>query len=387
MYIMRETMTKTSKTNHFQKFIQCQGGFSLIELAIVMIIIGLLTTPLLGIYKNHQEQEKIDNTDITISAVTSALGEYYMQFGYYPCPADNTLPFGDTNAGVSDCTQLQGLGVNTCKAGNGFCRVTGNPGAVYIGGVPYKTLNILYSDVIDGYKNPLTYTVSAEYTDTTKAFDEARVGSITLTRESRDAAGNIQSTVTPNVFYLLTSHGEDGAGSFSVLGQQSVPCTSGHLDSENCDIDANYLDRLSLRSYGNNSQYYDDRVEAVAYAPKNLWNYSNNTPGAVYNTNAGAIGIGTKTPDTTVKLDVNGAVKADNFRGNMYCDASGNNCFQTNSIAGTGMNCSSGYMVGVANNQAQCADIKINVTPKTCGPNEYVSGIDSGGNVQCATLP
>lgn len=393
-------------------FLSSEKGFSLIELAIVMIIISLLTLPLLQRYKIYTEQEKIDNTTIALNNLNSALGEFYVEHGYYPCPADRSIPLGEPHAGEAQCgdnsyavpavpddpNKFAALGPNSCSSGKGICSVTGNPGKVYTGGIPYVTLDIPYTQMIDGDKNPISYSVTAAFADHTQANDTARIGSVSMKTDTiNPATGAVSTTPTDNIYYMLVSYGENGAGSFNLQGIQN-PCPTGTLETENCNLDATFLDRGTIRSYADNADYYDDRISPVAYAPTSIWALSMDTPGAIYNTNAGAIGIGTKTPDTAVKLDVAGDVRAQQFRGDHYCDQSGSNCFIPSSVAGDpvagtgGKDCPAGeYLTTVSQNNWTCRKMAVGVIPQTCGTNQYVSGIQPGtngqGKVVCKDLP
>lgn len=386
---MREYMQKRCSK---RTSIKNEAGFSLIELAIVMVIIGLLTVPLLQRYNIYREQERLDYTTIAMNALNNALGDYYIAHGYYPLPADRAIAFGQTDHGKQVAlSALTALSPGSCTSGNGACKVAGDPGFAYTGGIPYVDLGIPYSDMVDGYKNLISYSVSEDMADPARANDETRVGSITVNEVKVATGGASTTTAHENIYYALTSYGNNGAGSFNVNGLQ-VPCDSGLAEGENCDLDAELMHNRS-KSFGNNSDYYDDYVQYVASSPAAIWALSEATPGGIYNTNAGPIGIGTKTPDPgadkKIKLDVVGDVKADNLRGQKYCDRDGLNCMLAEAIGGTGIiTCAPGsYLTAVAQNTAICTSMALDVIPKTCGANQYVSAIDAGGNITCSNLP
>lgn len=371
--------------------IKSQSGFSLVELAIVMTIIGLLIYPLLQTYKKYNDQEKIDDTTIAMNNVSSAIGQYYIENGAYPCPADRHAAFGTLAFGVADCTTVKNLSPNTCSPGQGMCNAAGIAKPVYTGGIPFKTLGIPYTAMIDGYKNLLSYSVSSDYTDKYTTVPDKRVGSITYKTETKDpTTGTVSSTLPENApFYVLVSYGEDGAGSFNLQGQQ-LACNAFHKDGENCDLNATFLDRSLMRSYANNSEYYDDRLYPVAYKSSTIWTVSQSSPSTIYNTNVGAVGIGTGTPDTSssVKLDVAGDVKAQQFRSDKYCNQAGSDCFETKTVAGSGIKCGTGeYLIGVANNKEQCAGMAVSVKGKTCDAGKYISAISSAGDITCTPFP
>ena len=364
-----------------------RSGFSLIELAIVITLIGLVSAPLLHRYQVYQSQEKIDNTTISMGAVNNALGEFFIEYGRYPCPSDRAIPFGAPNHGEERCAQATGLGANSCTTNTGLCNVSAAGGAaVHIGGIPYVTLNIPYSESIDGYRNNLTYVVSAEFDNVARARAPNRLGAITVDRVDVPPSGVESTTTETGVFYLLRSAGINGNGSFGVNGGAPKACGNG-LDRENCDLDPIFLDR----DMSEGTQDYDDRIMAVNWAPASIWAYAD-TPGAIYNTNTGAVGIGTTTPgvngttvDPNIRLDVDGDVRAREFRSTQYCDSTGADCFETRTIAGSGIQCPNGqYLIGVRNNQPVCQAMRVNVPANVCPSGQFVVSISATGAIQCA---
>jgi Tfp pilus assembly protein PilE len=366
--IMRVDMTKTSSSNS-------QGGFSLIELAMIMIIMGVLTVPLLQRYQVYKEEELRDKTSIAFSSVNEAIGAFYMENGYYPCPADRSIPFNDPDHGesVENCTTEVPLG--SCSANNGICHGGGGGGSV-LGGVPYATLNIPYTDAIDGYDNYMNYVVSDTYANAGTAWDETRVGTLTL---EVNIMGS--SEIQNQLLYGLISQGANHKGAFNTYGREILACTAGTADFQNCNNDSTFI--RADRSERDDNNYFDDVVSFNVDAEEPLWKLNEATAN-IFNTNAGSIGIGTKTPDPTVKVDVTGDIRAQNFRANQYCDEEGGYCTQTDVIAGDRTRCPAGqYLVGIANNEEICAAMSVNVTPSTCPPGQFVTGI-SGNSIQCA---
>ncbi len=382
---MREDAMRACNRDHCE---HRASGFSLIELAIVITLIGLVSAPLLHRYQVYQTQEKIDNTTISMTAVNNALGEFFIENGRYPCPSDRAVAFGAANHGEERCATVVALGNNTCTTNNGLCKatVTGPGASVHIGGVPYKTLGIPYSETLDGYRNSLSYAVSSAYDDATRANAPNRPGAISVDRVEFPVTGVPATTTDTGIYYLLRSAGGNGNGAFGVNGGAPKPCGTGQ-DQENCDVDGLFMDM----DLSEGATDFDDRIMAVAWSPASIWAYAD-TPGAIYNTNTGAVGIGTTTPgrdgagvDPNIRLDVDGDVRAQQFRSTQYCDASGDNCFETRTIAGTGIQCPNGqYLIGVRNNQPVCQPMRVNVPANVCPSGQFVTSISATGVIQCA---
>jgi prepilin-type N-terminal cleavage/methylation domain-containing protein len=97
--------------------VSCRG-FTLLELSIVLIITGILTIPLIRLYTDYLQQEKIDLTKSNLDHISRivALSSPLR----YPCPADRSLIPSDPNYGLDVCT-LPGFSLNAIPV----CDVTG----------------------------------------------------------------------------------------------------------------------------------------------------------------------------------------------------------------------------------------------------------------------
>jgi prepilin-type N-terminal cleavage/methylation domain-containing protein len=61
-----------------------QSGFTIVELLIVIVIIGILATIGFVSFANAQNRAKKSKAEATISQVKSKLGEYFAENNYYP---------------------------------------------------------------------------------------------------------------------------------------------------------------------------------------------------------------------------------------------------------------------------------------------------------------
>ena len=82
-----------------------QKGFTIVELLIVIIIIGILATLVLVTYSGVQAKARDSKRQTDIDAVDSHLETFFAQYGFYPTLAD----LQQTGAGNFTATFLQGL--------------------------------------------------------------------------------------------------------------------------------------------------------------------------------------------------------------------------------------------------------------------------------------
>ena len=130
-----------------------QKAFTLVEVAIVLIIVGLAVGGILSSLSAQVEQQKLNETRSTINNVKEALLGYAMANGRFPCPAlqQTTPPTAPITAVESQSNQSTGACTNYL---NGYV-----PG-VTLGLTPTDT----YGYVLDGWNNPVRY-ASADVRD------------------------------------------------------------------------------------------------------------------------------------------------------------------------------------------------------------------------------
>lgn len=365
------------------------GGFSLIELSIVLIVMGLLLIPFVKAYDVYQTQKRLDDTKVNLSLVNTALANFYGVNGRYPCPADRSLGFDDAGHGVEQCATapatpigLQVLAPDSCGGARsrGFCRTQNGPNNVYIGAIPYVTLDIPGSSTpgsqtIDGWKNNFTYAVTASMT-VESTFDP-NLGAVRINNEHGTNMGSVHG--------IVISHGKDGMGGFNVDGFETL-CVAGTVQDENCDNDDLFVSSINLYE-ADGATYYDDIVMSNDWTQSGIWAYVTGVD--IANTNPGNIGIGTRTPG--VKLDVIGDVRSSSkLRTGEFCNDDGTICFRAANIGGTGMHCPGGddeIAYGIQNNTLVCrSPFELPTINNNCPHGSYVTAVSPAG-VTCAVLP
>ena len=349
------------------------GGFSLIELSIVLTVIGLLFVPLVRIYDAYKTSKIITDTKFALGQASQSLTNFYEKEGRYPCPSDRSIGFGQPGHGRELCTELWAMGNGACASGGGYCRAGTTPAnAVFIGGFPYVTMEIPMTEAIDGWNNMFTYAVTASMADPspTAVFDPDN-GAVTV----RDEFGNPLPLNTPRpVHGVVFSAGSDGVGAYSVNGVPRA-CRLGNVQTENCNNDAVFVASYLYEQPG--PSYIDDFLFLTDWSRNSIWAYSPNEdaePGSVYSTNPGNIGIGTETPDA--KLDVVGNLRSDQVHSDNFCNHAGEDCMQPSIVGGAGDTCDTAgeLMVGIDHNNVRCAPVPAQIVSDTCPNSTYPTG-------------
>src|SRR5688572_21012392 len=129
-----------------------EGGFTLIELSIVILIVGLMTGSFFVFYKPIQERRLRDITIERQNRIALALTNFAQNYGRLPCPGHPDAPIrGNPRINATPSAYND---PNTQPAG-----VCNGAVAERTGIVPYRILGLSEKDVTDGWNNPISYTV------------------------------------------------------------------------------------------------------------------------------------------------------------------------------------------------------------------------------------
>ena len=390
--------------------IHSNKGFSLIEIAIVLLIVGLVLTPAINMYHQYRVDKDWEETNDNIELAALELGGFRAITGRFPCPASATAVPGDLEYGheLADCLTTAPA-VNTCN--DGICRYNNATSGldVIVGTLPFKTLNLQESESFDSSMGRLSYAVTANLTDNV-TFD-VNGGGISVV----DKLDPSLSLISPeaSAHFIVISHGHNKAGAYSREGVLINACGNAPLiEQENCDDDAEFVSG----DYDLNN--FDDRVSFYTPVQPAEWQISQVQPTAITlkNTNSMAIGanIGQdlSTADTTTVLQIggdSGAVRSGTRvlteRICEYGASTSADCFEprllagsmtsdgtrlhTNAVPGSGISCYSPadsqdeYLMGIENNGPICVDEVF----ATCPAGQYIVEIDSDGDILCAGEP
>jgi type II secretion system protein G len=71
-----------------KKFVNNQHGFTLVELMIVIVIVGILAAVAIPIYQGNIKKAKMSECDAALGTLRTALRVYYAENGNYPEATD-----------------------------------------------------------------------------------------------------------------------------------------------------------------------------------------------------------------------------------------------------------------------------------------------------------
>lgn len=213
-----------------------RNGFTLIELSIVIVMIGIIAGAIIAGYQELLHSVEPVEQGKRIEGLKVALEDYQRTHGVLPCPAVGSLTPGDANYGVAsaDC-------VTTCPAG-----LTCTTEAAF-GVVPFKTLEIPQFIAQDESDRYIGYAVDRKFTNS-KCGTAGRI-------RINDMSGN---AITTGATFALVSYGANEAGSFSINGGSAKACNMTVSDAENCNNDNIFKLQHYVDTAG--ASYYDDIV-------------------------------------------------------------------------------------------------------------------------------
>ena len=196
-----------------------QAGFSLIELAVVLVIIGILVSGFIGTLGSRIDTTRQIETKETLETIKVSLYGFAMAklnpVGIVRLPCSDV-----TNDGVEDFNPLDPT----------QCAVL-----TRYGNLPWRTLGIERGDA---WSSTYSYWVANEYSNTagfTLATDANGTGQI----RTAAPAGNV---ISSNVAAVIFSHGKNQLGSIGLdnVARTAVPAAGAQYadERENTDTDA-----------------------------------------------------------------------------------------------------------------------------------------------------
>jgi len=221
--------------NIYQQY-KVNKGFTLIELAVVLVIIAILLGSFIGTLSSRIENTRKSDTVEELKEIKQAMMAYAFVYGYLPCPDCSTATGSCAAAiagdGISDYDTSLGAGLNRCFNNEG------------LGNVPWVTLGLGQSD---SWGTRYRFAVQNEYANAEIAFtlDGATGPPGSAIIHEPDFAADITGATTQdlakNIVAVLLSHGKNGYDGISEnnVARPAIPVAN--IDElENTDDDQFY---------------------------------------------------------------------------------------------------------------------------------------------------
>jgi prepilin-type N-terminal cleavage/methylation domain-containing protein len=411
---MRTTQNK--KTSREQ-------GFTLIEMAIVVTVIGLIIASAAPIYKQYRDDRAAKQTTDSVRSVSEAIGSYRATRGRYPCPAPLTARPGDPTYGHEEAScrtapqsAFINIPVGTCVGGicaqqslaarafdldnNGVVDPATETLRVRIGAVPFRELGLQEESSLDGYRNRIYYVVTEQQAQQS-TFEMDR-GGIEIVKDDGTTALNPAGSG----HFLVYSAGVDSAGAFTYEGTQTACPAAGTAQGENCDFGNTAATIATFsnvqRSDAAGNQKFDDVMSWFTMAGVPQWqvvddNSSNSNPN-IRQIEQGNVGTNTN-PGTNLDNAniVDGQIRStDKAFVNEICDEHGSNCFPPTLVSETdpnnyiegekGIKCPDGqFMNQLVSKVAVCIDSQD--ISFGCTEDHILKGFDANRDPICAPAP
>ncbi|QBE66677.1 type II secretion system protein [Pseudoduganella lutea] len=219
-------------------------GFTLVEISIVLVVVGLLIGGLITPLSTQLDQRRVTDTQRAMEDAREALVGFAVRNGHLPCPA------------ISAANGLEDRDGDRCRNER------------RAGFLPWATLGM---PKLDSWGRVYLYSVSPDFADSVARFRLATPRDITVA--TRDAAGNVVAATAPNdIPAVIVSTGKNGYGGFSDLGVRALDAGAGNVD-EKVNMNAAgtaYIARGASDNAAAPGGAYDDLV--VWLSPNILFN-------------------------------------------------------------------------------------------------------------------
>lgn len=220
-----------------------QHGFTLVEIAIVLVIVGLMIGGLITPLSIQLEQRKVGETQKALEDAREALVGFALRNGYLPCPA------------ISASNGLEARAGNRCY------------GERRSGYLPWATLGL---GKLDSWNHLFRYSVTPAFSDSAALFNLSTPRDISIA--TRDAAGTLQpATAVNDIPAVILSHGKNGYGATGDQGSPVANAAGANPDEQlNAASDTSFITRYASDNSAAPGGEYDDIV--VWLSPNILFN-------------------------------------------------------------------------------------------------------------------
>ena len=213
------------------KFYLNHAGFTLVEMAVVLVIFGLLIAGLLSPLSTQIEFRRTEETKLVLDEAREALIGYALANKFLPCPDTNLVPIGVEGARdvVNQCVVLEGI-------------------------LPWQLLGVRGQDAWGRY---IKYRVSTDFTNNSDFFGISDTGDIRINSDT--------GTLTTTAIAIVVSHGANGFGGVNTTQaspDNQMPVAVGADESENTNLDRIFVSHTPTPLGSANE--FDDSVEWIS---------------------------------------------------------------------------------------------------------------------------
>jgi len=179
-----------------------QSGFTLVEIAIVLLIVGLMIGGLIAPLSSQLEQRRVTDTRRVMDEAREALFGFALRNGYLPCPA------------ISAANGLEDRTDNACNKRYGY--------------LPWATLGV---GRLDGWGRLMGYTVTPQFAHSASLFTLRTARDITIA--TRDRRGQlVAATGVNDIPAAIISFGHNGFGATSDQNTIVADAGAGNIDEK-----------------------------------------------------------------------------------------------------------------------------------------------------------
>lgn len=212
-----------------------QAGFSLVELAIVLIIVALLTSGLLVGLSSQRNQAENKDAQRQQEIILEAILGFAMSSGRLPCPADPAI----ATASGAGSEALQCAPAD-CSTADRICKLEH-------GVIPWISLGLQETDP---WGNRFTYFVGKEFSNPITQVEKDNGTRVRFTLDTvgraniQDSAGQAVASDIPAV---VVSHGRRGFGGYQSTGLQLTGATGD--EAKNADANLTFVSHTPTENF------------------------------------------------------------------------------------------------------------------------------------------
>ena len=178
------------------------AGFTIVEIAIVLLVVGLMIGGLVAPLSSQLEQRRVSNTERVMEDAREALFGFALRNNYLPCPAISAIDGREDRAG-SICNKRYGY-------------------------LPWATLGV---QRLDGWGRVLAYSVTPSFANSVSFFTLNSPRDITVATRGMDGQ-IIPASDANDIPAVILSFGRNGYGATSDQNTQLLDAGQGNIDEK-----------------------------------------------------------------------------------------------------------------------------------------------------------